>query len=62
MARQLSQGDEAEVRLAPFLADHRSDYFLATKTGERTGDGARRQLEESLTRILDFLDRLETNE
>lgn len=42
---------EAEVRLAPFLADHRSDYFLATKTGERTGDGARRQLEESLTRM-----------
>jgi aryl-alcohol dehydrogenase-like predicted oxidoreductase len=42
---------EAEVRLAPFLADHRADYFLATKTGERTGDGARRQLEESLSRM-----------
>ena len=42
---------EAEVRLAPFLADHRADYFLATKTGERSGDGARRQLEESLSRM-----------
>ena len=42
---------EAEVRLAPFLADHRGDYFLASKTGERSGDGARRQLEESLTRM-----------
>ncbi len=42
---------EAEVRLAPFLADHRADYFLATKTGERSGAGARRQLEESLERM-----------
>jgi aryl-alcohol dehydrogenase-like predicted oxidoreductase len=42
---------EAEVRLAPFLADHRADYFLATKTGERSGAGARRQLEESLSRM-----------
>lgn len=42
---------EAELRLAPFLADHRQDYFLASKTGERSGSGARRQLEESLTRL-----------
>ncbi|MGD8416391.1 MAG: aldo/keto reductase [Pseudomonadales bacterium] len=42
---------EAELRLAPFLADHRDDYFLATKTGQRTGDGARRELEESLARM-----------
>ena len=48
---------EAELRLAPFLADHRSDYFLASKTGERSGSGARRQLEESLTRMgVDRLD------
>ena len=45
-----SYGD-AELRLAPFLADHRNDYFLATKTGERRGADARRQLEESLTRL-----------
>ena len=45
-----SYGD-AELRLAPFLQDHRADYFLATKTGERSGSGARRQLEESLERM-----------
>jgi aryl-alcohol dehydrogenase-like predicted oxidoreductase len=42
---------EAEVRLAPFLADHRSEYFLATKTGQRKGSDARRELEESLERM-----------
>ena len=45
-----SYGD-SELRLAPFLADHRDDFFLATKTGERTGDAARAQLEASLTRL-----------
>ena len=29
---------QSEVRLQPFLADHRGEFFLATKTGERTGD------------------------
>jgi aryl-alcohol dehydrogenase-like predicted oxidoreductase len=42
---------DSELRLAPFLADHRTDVFLATKTGERTADGARRELERSLTRM-----------
>ena len=42
---------ESELRLAPFLADHRSSYFLATKTGSRTGAGARRELESSLQRM-----------
>jgi len=42
---------ESELRLQPFLADHRAEFFLATKTGERTGAGARRELEESLTRM-----------
>ena len=42
---------ESELRLQPFLADHRADFFLATKTGERTGDGARRELELSLQRL-----------
>lgn len=45
-----SYGD-SELRLAPWLASHRSSVFLATKTGERTADGARRQLEASLTRL-----------
>lgn len=42
---------EAEVRLAPFLADHRADYFLATKTEQRSREGAWRELHESLERM-----------
>jgi aryl-alcohol dehydrogenase-like predicted oxidoreductase len=42
---------ESELRLAPYLADHRDDVFLATKTGERSGDQARSQLEHSLERM-----------
>jgi aryl-alcohol dehydrogenase-like predicted oxidoreductase len=42
---------ESELRLAPWLATRRNDFFLATKTGERTGDGARRELETSLDRL-----------
>lgn len=45
-----SYGD-AELRLAPFLAEHRDSVFLATKTGERTAAGARRELEASLHRM-----------
>jgi aryl-alcohol dehydrogenase-like predicted oxidoreductase len=43
---------ESELRLAPWLARHRDeDFFLATKTGERTYDGARQQLHRSLERL-----------
>lgn len=42
---------ESELRLAPWLADHRTSVFLATKTGERSGPAARAQLESSLTRM-----------
>jgi aryl-alcohol dehydrogenase-like predicted oxidoreductase len=42
---------ESELRLAPWLADHRAEVFLATKTGERTGAAARAELERSLTRL-----------
>ncbi len=42
---------ESEVRLRPWLADHRSEVFLATKTGERKGADARAELERSLTRM-----------
>ena len=45
-----SYGD-SELRLAPWLARHRRDFFLNTKTGERTGDAARAQLEKSLERL-----------
>jgi aryl-alcohol dehydrogenase-like predicted oxidoreductase len=42
---------EAELRLAPWLRTRRSDYFLATKTGDRRGDKARASLERSLERL-----------
>ena len=45
-----SYGD-SELRLRPFLAEHRPDFFLATKTGERAGDAARAELELSLQRL-----------
>ena len=45
-----SYGD-AELRLAPWLAGRRDDFFVATKTGERTGAGARASLERSLERL-----------
>ena len=41
----------SEDRLKPWLADHRDEVFLATKTGERTGAGARAELERSLERM-----------
>lgn len=42
---------DAELRMAPWLAAHPDTFFLATKTGERTGSGARAELERSLTRL-----------
>ena len=42
---------ESELRLRPFLADHRDSLFLATKTGEREGGAARASLERSLERM-----------
>ena len=37
--------------MRPWLADHRAEVFLATKTGERQGADARAELERSLTRM-----------
>lgn len=45
-----SYGD-AELRLAPWMKSHRGDFFLATKTGDRSGDAARESLERSLDRL-----------
>src|SRR5204862_2945984 len=42
---------DAELRLAPWLATRRSQFFLATKTHERGGSGARASLERSLERL-----------
>ncbi len=48
---------ESELRLAPWLGDHRSEIFLASKTGERSGSAARAELERSLVRLgVDHLD------
>lgn len=45
-----SYGD-AELRLAPWLAGRRNDFFLATKTGDRDASAARASLERSLSRL-----------
>lgn len=45
-----SYGD-AELRLAPWLAHHREQFFLATKTGERQAQAAREELHRSLERM-----------
>jgi aryl-alcohol dehydrogenase-like predicted oxidoreductase len=42
---------DAELRLAPWLANRRSQFFLATKTGDRDAAGARASLERSLERM-----------
>jgi len=45
-----SYGD-AEIKLGPALEPYRKDVFLACKTGERTKDEARVELEQSLKRL-----------
>ncbi len=45
-----SYGD-SELRLAPWLREHRASFFLATKTGERTHDGALESIQRSLDRL-----------
>src|SRR3954471_3600450 len=45
-----SYGD-SELRLAPWLAHHRADVFLATKTGQRDRAGAREEIHRSLDRL-----------
>ena len=42
---------DSELRLADFLQSHRDEVFLATKTGDRDGDGARASIERSLERM-----------
>ena len=42
---------ESELRLTDFLGEHRDEFFLATKTGERSGSDARAELERSLARM-----------
>jgi aryl-alcohol dehydrogenase-like predicted oxidoreductase len=45
-----SYGD-AELRIAPWFRTYRDRFFLATKTGGRTYDAAKRQIHQSLERM-----------
>src|SRR5262245_1421656 len=45
-----SYGD-AELRMAPWLSAHPGEFFVATKTGDRSGGAARASLEQSLERL-----------
>jgi aryl-alcohol dehydrogenase-like predicted oxidoreductase len=42
---------DAELRVAPWLRKHPGRFFLATKTGERKYDDAKRQIHLSLERL-----------
>src|SRR5438132_8556631 len=42
---------ESELRIGPWMREHRERFFLATKTGDRTGQGARDSLHRSLERL-----------
>jgi aryl-alcohol dehydrogenase-like predicted oxidoreductase len=51
-----SYGD-AELRLGPWIARHRNDFFLASKTGDRTYIEAKESIHRSLERLqTDHLD------
>jgi aryl-alcohol dehydrogenase-like predicted oxidoreductase len=45
-----SYGD-SELRLGPWIEQHRAGFFLATKTGERTSQAAYDQIHRSLERL-----------
>jgi predicted aldo/keto reductase-like oxidoreductase len=42
---------DAEIKLGPALEPYRKNVFLACKTTERTKDGSRKELEQSLSRL-----------
>jgi uncharacterized protein len=53
---------QSELNYGVVLAKRRNEVFLATKTGERTYDGAMRSVEESLKRLqTDHLDLLQVH-
>jgi aryl-alcohol dehydrogenase-like predicted oxidoreductase len=48
---------ESELRIAPWMREHRKRFFLASKTGDRTYQGARDSVHRSLERLkVDQLD------
>lgn len=42
---------DSELRIGPWMREHRKRFFLATKTGDRTYQGARDSLHRSLERL-----------
>src|SRR5579885_3873616 len=42
---------DSELRIGPWMREFRTAFFLATKTGERTYEGARASLRRSLERL-----------
>ena len=42
---------DSELRIGPWMARHRKDFFLATKTGMRTAREAREDIHRSLERL-----------
>lgn len=42
---------DAELRIGPWMKQHRETFFLASKTGERTASGARAGIQQSLERL-----------
>ena len=51
---------DAELRIGPWMRAHRGDFFLATKTGQRTYAAARDEIRRSLDRLrVDSVDLLQ---
>lgn len=42
---------ESELRIGPWMARHRKEFFLATKTGQRSYAAAREEIHRSLDRL-----------
>ena len=51
---------DSELRIGPWMARHRKDFFLATKTGSRTATEARADIHRSLERLrVDHVDMIQ---
>ena len=51
---------DAELRIGPWMREHRDRFFLATKTGQRTYAAARDEIQRSLERLrVDSVDLLQ---
>ncbi len=51
---------ESELRIGPWMPEHRQDFFLASKTGDRTYQAAKDSIHRSLERLrTDHLDSIQ---